>query len=101
MAGKIIDIEGAGGRAFTVKDTPTMCRHMQTEIDTHSRMVVCTACNKVIDPYDYMLNLALTERTERWQFREIKALRNKLQSEVEELQRQVTNLKAQKRRLNS
>lgn len=78
---------------------PPWCQHKLTELNTESRRVFCRQCGREVDTFEAFLGFA--REYEHWL-----TARNHMQKEaervrveLEDLKRQVRNLKAQKRRL--
>jgi len=50
---------------FKIVDKPHPaygCRHMNCEVNEHTRTVTCNHCGKTVDPFDWMLQAAKEER---------------------------------------
>lgn len=98
---KLIQEKPFSGNALSVtivKDA-NFCNHLGVEIDEDAHVVTCTKCGKVIDPFTFLNEIAKNERVEKWHYDELKEIIKRLRIEHADLERQVTNLKAQKRRL--
>lgn len=82
-------------RSTSSKPRRPFCEHKQALVDACARTLECAACGATLDPITLLAQiahaadwvLALREETER------------LEKQTSDLRREVTNLKAQKRRL--
>lgn len=74
------------------------CPHEQVLLFLHHRLLKCKKCNQVLDPFEFIKKLANEESNHIGQ---IKYLRHELkwkEKEKADLERQITNLKSQKRK---
>lgn len=76
------------------------CPHEQIKVWPFYRVVECLKCKQRLDPFDYLLRLGQEERNLQsniyWLRREVK----QLNEEKEQLKKQVTMLKSQRRKLS-
>lgn len=46
---------------LTIERPPiNLCRHERITLDTHTRLIRCTSCSQVFDPFSYMMSNATT-----------------------------------------
>lgn len=76
------------------------CAHEHVNLFVHHRILVCRDCDATIDPYDFVFKLAREGNnhisTIKWLRYELK----NIQKQKEELEKDIRNLKAQKRRVS-
>lgn len=76
------------------------CQHKSVILDKDAHIIECNSCKEHIDPWVY-LTMLLNEEQYYWYLHaELKRNVEALKKEQEELTRTVTNLKAQKRRID-
>jgi hypothetical protein len=76
-----------------------ICLHKYVEVDIDEHELRCTQCDARIDPFEFVLSLAHEERNQIWTLKELKKQVEIFKKEKDQLQKDVANLKAQKRRL--
>lgn len=81
------------------KKSKVFCRCIQVFVDEHTRALECQSCGKIIDPFDYMMGIANKHQRALWSTEILRDEEAKLQKEVDELKRQKRNLKSQVKRL--
>lgn len=99
---KIVELKSSDrDGSFSIKQTDKNCQHKYVEIDADEREVRCQNCNAIVDPFEYVLGMAYEENSQmqykKWLKREVEMLEKQKQDIIKE----ITNLKAQKRRLNA
>jgi hypothetical protein len=75
------------------------CPHDVVMVDQEERMVRCEQCNSVIEPFDYVVSLANNEGKHWWNLKELERQIKLLTETKGRLEKDVINLKSQKRRL--
>lgn len=51
---------------------PGYCRHERTVIDEHRRVLACRHCDKVIDPFDWVMSIANKEACIDWELSDLR-----------------------------
>ena len=72
--------------------------HERVYVDDHMPVVTCQTCGERLDPMAILRSYARRERTFVWSVKQLRQDRDRLKAEVEELERQRTNLRAAIRR---
>lgn len=84
-----------------VQENKKYCPHGHLNIFKHHRQVFCTDCGEKIEAFDALVSMASKDNNciseMRWRQIELK----RLNEEKEELENDIKNLKAKKRRLTS
>lgn len=81
------------------RDNKPYCRHESITVDEHDRIIECSHCGTLMDAFDFCLHSA---KMEAYQFMYIDVVKKELETLREqkaELEREVNNLKAKRRRL--
>jgi hypothetical protein len=76
------------------------CSHKYVEVDIDERELRCQTCKSVVEPFDFILSMAYEERNQQWTQKELKRQIESLKDEKQRLEKDVNNLKAQKRRIS-
>lgn len=84
--------------SLPIKKQSGHCSHKSVQIDIDEKELRCTNCNAVIYPFDYVLSLAYEERKLFWDMDEVRQQIKKLTEQKKLLEKEVSNLKAAKRR---
>lgn len=74
------------------------CPHDEINLFIHQRQVQCRNCRQVIDPIDFIFRLAREESNHISQIRWLRHELKNIEKQKSDLERQVGNLKAQKRK---
>lgn len=77
-----------------IERTRGFCAHDAVRLDEHSRTVTCTACNAVLDPFDFLRSNALTLKNAWDSHRYVSQQLRELQDRVTTLKREEARLKA-------
>jgi len=83
-----------------VRSKYTGCKHTHITVVEDKRHLVCQGCNRVLDPFDYLMDAANNQQRIIWNIEHGKHELEQLQNELDDLKRQKRNLKASIRRLN-
>lgn len=83
-----------------VKRRPRTCLPHQFTIDGEERTVTCGKCKSAFDPIVALVEIARDWEHYRINWRNLRDEISRLEREREELQREVKNLRAQRRRLD-
>ena len=82
------------------KRSEQFCRCLCVFVVERTRMLECQDCQKVIDPFDYLMKQATKQQSTAFSIRNAKYEMNRLNGEVEELKRVKRNLQSQVNRLS-
>lgn len=74
------------------------CPHAEINLFIHQRQVQCRKCQKVINPIDFIFTLAREESNHISQIRWLRYELKSIEKTKVDLERQITNLKSQKRK---
>lgn len=74
------------------------CIAHKLEIDEAKRAIKCTACGRVLDPFDAMLHVAANWKRYAQNLTALQHESARLLAERDKLKREIVNLKATKRR---
>ncbi len=83
---------------LVIKTRVRFCAPHHFEIDGETRTVQCSKCKAAFDPIAALLEIARDWHHYRFNAQDLRHQIERLQKERDELRRQVTNLKAQKKR---
>ena len=72
--------------------TSQTCKHSQILVDVESREISCEACEKVLDPFNVILEMAYKERRETGDVRGMREWVAELRAEEKRLRRRIQNL---------
>jgi len=87
------------GRILGVKENKiNLCRHSYVLIDDHTKMIECEGCGYIMTPYEYVLKLAKRETNIFRNLKYAKMEQANLNKEMEELKRNIRNMKSQLKR---
>ncbi|MBO9492101.1 hypothetical protein J7384_17195 [Endozoicomonas sp. G2_1] len=75
------------------------CPHTKIDLDEHRRVIECTECRKIFEPFDYLLKWANGQQRIIWKITAAKHEAESLNNQIKELKRQKRNLQAQVNRL--
>lgn len=82
-----------------IKERKGYCSHNSVEVDEEERDIRCQICNQRIDAFDLVWKWAIKERNTIIEIRQMERTLKLEQEKLTDLERQVSNLKAQKNRL--
>lgn len=85
--------------SLPIKEPLRYCSHRRVQVDEHQRELTCQECEAVLDPFEFILSVAREERMHFWNKKEVQDSIKQLSEERERLQKDVNNLKSQKKRL--
>lgn len=86
-------------RALTPKNEKFQCKHRNVIVDAEKREIECSVCGEVINPFDYIFNIALKEEKYFEQYMYYKKESETLISQRNKLIDEIRNLNAKKRRI--
>lgn len=96
--GNVIDL-GTKMTLEPVRSRHTGCRHTSVMVIEDSRLLECSGCGKVIDPFDYLFSHAKGQQCVVWDLKQIKWELSDLKKTLESLKKEKRNLQAQVNRL--
>ena len=79
-------------RSITKKETPH-CFHRRAELDEQTRTLECAECGAILDPFQFVLVMALEERSVQMNVARLKKELAELSKEYDSLKKQVTYMK--------
>lgn len=75
------------------------CQHEAIRIDPHERLVFCSRCDATLDPFNFLLNNAVTVRSAWENFKQAKLKVSDLHERIESLTKEERRLKDRVKRL--
>jgi len=72
-------------KVFSIKYKRHDCSHVKVELDMESRLVKCSLCERIIDPFDYLLSCATIEESALNRIARLSEEKQKLQKQVDSL----------------
>lgn len=85
--------------AMKPKANTPWCPHNHILVDEHNRTIECERCGTIMDAFDFCLHSAKMEAMQFYYIDEVKKEVERLRLIKDELEREVNNLKAKRRRL--
>lgn len=101
MSDNVIEFKTTPFKVREITFKQKRCAHSSMLVDEQTQMIECCHCGLMMNPYQYVLSLAKNEVRYSNQVKYLKLEANQLESEITELKRVRTNLKAQARRLTN
>lgn len=103
MSEKVVQFPGAESlpeNPISITPAPFgFCNHELITLDEHRRLVICSQCDRAIDPYDYLLGNARTLQRAWTNYAELQRRASAKVESIEALERTEKNLKAKVARL--
>ena len=98
---KIINLSDRkdGNLSLTPRENKPYCSHTHIEVVETDRLLQCTDCGSLLDPFDWLFSLAKKERYLKWQMDDLKKNIEEAHKQKADLDRDINNLKAKRRRL--
>lgn len=80
------------------RDKSCSGQHIEVRVDSERRMLMCVHCGYTVDPYEYVLQWALSGQRRMTGLKSIETKRKIAQAEHDDLMRKVKNMRAQLKR---
>lgn len=93
---QVIDLIEGTRLSIRVENRHPCCPHNAITVNMKTRTVFCRDCENEIDPLEALVKLARGEQQLEW----ARDQRKEISAQIEELKRELVNLKAKERRLS-